>query len=160
MSMLDFAIQMELDGERYYREQAEKNQGNALGPVFKVLADAEAKHADLLQNRIADYAGAASESNAAEGRNVFAGLGDFKADAIKVPDQMDVYIVAMEMEQKSIDLYQRMLQEATESKNQQLLMRLIEEEQRHYAMFEELVGMLKQPKDWVESAEFGRRDEY
>jgi len=48
VSALKFAIQMELDGERYYLEQAELNKDNNLRPVFVMLAGEERKHAEIL----------------------------------------------------------------------------------------------------------------
>ena len=44
MNSLEFAISMELEGGKYYREQAEKNQGNSLRTVFLMLAEDEDNH--------------------------------------------------------------------------------------------------------------------
>ena len=52
MNTLEYAIQMELDGRKYYLEQAQKNQDNALSKVFNLLAESEKEHAELLRKRL------------------------------------------------------------------------------------------------------------
>ena len=91
---------------------------------------------------------------------MFAGKADYKRDAEVVPGQLEVYEVALDMEQKSIDLYQEMLAEAKDEQTEQLMKFLVKQEQDHYTLFDELVTLLRRPKDWVEEAEFGNREEY
>lgn len=38
---LELAIQLEIEGQKYYLEQANKNKDNELFKVFNLLADAE-----------------------------------------------------------------------------------------------------------------------
>ena len=52
MEVLQFAINMELEGERYYHEQAVKYADSALKVVFDLLAEDEAKHADILRSKM------------------------------------------------------------------------------------------------------------
>eukprot|EP00825_Cyclidium_porcatum_P042734 TRINITY_DN5911_c0_g1_i3.p1 TRINITY_DN5911_c0_g1~~TRINITY_DN5911_c0_g1_i3.p1 ORF type:complete len:169 (+),score=41.19 TRINITY_DN5911_c0_g1_i3:76-582(+) len=52
MNVLEFAIQMEQDGEKYYREQAELYTQNNLNVVCRMLADDEKMHAQLLLSLI------------------------------------------------------------------------------------------------------------
>jgi rubrerythrin len=51
MNHYEFAINMELNGEKYYLEQAAKNADNSLGTVFLMLARDERNHAAILQNK-------------------------------------------------------------------------------------------------------------
>ena len=51
MDMLDYAINMELEGKEYYEKQAELNKGNMLYVVFTFLANQERIHADILMRR-------------------------------------------------------------------------------------------------------------
>ncbi|HWQ41417.1 MAG TPA: rubrerythrin, partial [Desulfosporosinus sp.] len=37
---------------------------------------------------------------------------------------------------------------------------LIKQEEDHYTIIEQLVSLLSRPEEWVESAEFGVREEY
>ena len=157
----NFAIRMENDGEAYYLGQAEKNKANPLSKVFLMLAEAEGKHAELLT---AKAMGASVDLFAGTrlpaAKSVFAGLGDFRKVAYENPDQMDAFEFATEMERKSIALYQGMMAGATEKKDLELLGFLVGQEQQHFALFEDLTLLLRRPKEWVEAAEFGPREEY
>jgi len=133
MSKLNFAIQMEIDGEQYYLSQAEINKGTSLYNAFLLLAEAEKKHADLLKKM---YISSDSLINddlpTAEPTNLFSGKADYKRDADVLPGQLEVYTVARDMEQKGIDLYQEMLIETKSEPTRQLIEFLIKQEQDHY----------------------------
>ena len=58
MNVFDYALKMELDGERYYREQALKTQYEELKVVLEGMADDELRHYQIiqaLQNRKIEY---------------------------------------------------------------------------------------------------------
>ena len=160
MKTLNFAIQMEIDGEKYYLRQAELTKGTSLQRAFLLLAEAEKKHADLLRKKDLSDTSIRDDILNAEQTNLFSGKADYKRDAEVVPGQLEVYAVARDMEQKSIDLYQEMLAEAKDEQTEQLMKFLVKQEQEHYTLFDELVTLLRRPKDWVEDAEFGNREEY
>lgn len=161
MSKLALALQMEIDGEQYYLQQAEKNKGNAMQRAFQMLAAAENKHAHLLRSKMnADDSSWAEELHTDEPANLFTGKADFHRDAGVVPGQLEVYVTALDMEQKSIDLYQDTMAGAKDELTRQLLAFLISQEKGHYALFDELTALLRNPRDWVEAAEFGPRAEY
>ena len=159
MNTFEFAFQMEIDGEKYYSEQAEKNSDNPMGRIFSILAKTEQKHAVLLSSRNQDLLTSAN-INQSDNENVFHSLADFKVDVSTIPNQLDVYRFALELEQKSIDLYTDLLSRADNDRDRSLLQFLIVQEQQHYTLFDELVTLVQRPEDWVEHAEFGRRPEY
>jgi len=53
-----------------------------------------------------------------------------------------------------------MLTQAKEELEKKILEFLVIQEKQHLAFFEELARLLKRPKEWVEDAEFGLREEY
>jgi rubrerythrin len=159
MNTFEFAIKMEIDGEKYYSEQAEKNAENPMGRVFAILAKAEQKHANLLSSRGQDMQTSADDVPV-DAENVFATLAAFKTDVSTIPNQLDVYRFALELEQKSIDLYTEMHNQADNDQDRSLLQFLIGEEKKHADLFDQLVILVQRPEDWVEHAEFGRRPEY
>ncbi len=162
MHNLEFAIKMEMEGRQYYLEQAKKNQDNtALNKVFIILADSEKEHEELLRKRLnkEDYIITEGDS-AGKIKSVFDGLKDYEASQIRDTTQLDVYRLATDIEEKSIELYQEMLKEAKDDKDKKLLEFLLKEENQHLVLFDELVKMLTRPEEWVESAEFGLREDY
>lgn len=161
MKTIDFAIQMESEGEQYYLSQAAKHQGDILHQVFLNLAKAESKHAELLRSRLEGTAYELFDDHLLLGaENVFSGLGDYKSEIYDVPGQLEIYRMAMAIEQKSIELYQAMLGDAVLEKDQELFRFLISQEQNHLDLFDELATLLNRPVEWVEAAEFGKREEY
>ena len=49
MNIYDFAIQMEKDGEAYYRELGRKSKAEGLQFIFSILADEEVRHYTILE---------------------------------------------------------------------------------------------------------------
>jgi rubrerythrin len=161
MNKLDFAINMEREGRQYYLEQAEKNQDNVLNKVFVILADAEKEHEILLSKRLNKEEYTLKEFDSMKEINsIFHGLKDYEASAIRSTTQLDVYRLAVSIEEKSIELYQDMLKESDNDKDKKLFEFLLKEEDKHLILFDELVKMLTRPEEWVESAEFGLREDY
>lgn len=167
MNVLEFAINMENDGEKYYREQAELNRDNGLFVVCSMLADDEKNHAALLksryENREYELCGYSDVDRVG---NVFSDLVDIGLEEKEIPGQLDFYRMAAERECESIALYSDLLLEAKGNLNDQsdkdvlLYMFLIGQEEEHLKVLEELVELLGHAEDWVESAEFGNRDQY
>jgi rubrerythrin len=161
MDILQFAIDMELDGERYYREQAIGNEGNSLAVVFATLAEDEARHAKLLiSKRDGQPYTLTQREKPLTVQNVFAGAADFQASVKELPDQPELYQTAQAMEQRSIDLYRAMQGKAENAAEAELLAFLIGEEKEHDRILTELYHYANRPREWVESAEFGVREEY
>lgn len=161
MKSLDFAIAMEYDGEKYYRDQARSNQGNRLQFVFERLADEEVRHARELEKVKGGGRGNLPDIESLTlARSVFTQISEEQSEFASLSSQLAAYEAAMEMEKKSIDLYFELHAEAEQPEEKELLSQLVAQERSHLAVLEELVLLLRQPQQWVESAEFGRRKEY
>lgn len=161
MNLYDYAIKMEQDGARYYNEQAEKNKKHAIGRVFSFLAQSEERHAILLQERVKNQKIDLNELKVqSDEANIFTAIDEFKADVTSIPRQLDVYEMALDMEQKSIDLYCGMLEKATSEADQKFLQFLIDQEKQHHMLFDTLLTLVRRPEEWVEDAEFGPREDY
>lgn len=161
MDILEFAINMEIEGEKFYNDLAEKNKDNSISIVMQMLAKDEKEHANILRNRKLDVPEDLQNNNSTltEAENIFKKAKSFKDIVKQTPDQLDTYRLALEKEQQSIDLYQRLLLKTPDDKVKQIFEFLINQEKEHYKIIEELVLMLKHAEDWVEDAEFGLRTE-
>ena len=161
MDVLQFALDMELDGERYYRSQSEKFAQTPLKRVFDTLAKDEAKHAQILREQMAGTAQTLPDDpQLSDRQNLFSGLKDYQPAVEEMPDQAALYHEAMEMEQRSIDLYTDLRAKATEKQTRSLFDFLIREETRHHEILEDVFRFVNRPNEWVEAAEFGVREEY
>lgn len=161
MRRLEFAIQMENEGEQYYLNQATLHQADPLHQVFERLAHAEHRHADLLIKRANNENYSLVDEKMLDSfKSIFAGLANFKSKDFYPSDQLAVYRLAITLEQRSIELYQSMLKDADDENDRVLLKFLVDQENDHLALFNELEILLNRPVDWVEAAEFGKREEY
>lgn len=161
MNVLEFAIKMELEGEKYYNEQAEINKDNSLSTVFVMLAKEENRHSQILKNKANKLPCDLQQSETlSEAKNVFNTIGANKEEIMHLPNQLGVYRLALEKEKESITLYRKYLSEATDDDSKKIFEYLIKQEEDHYTIIEQLVALLSRPEEWVESAEFGVREEY
>jgi len=161
MNILEYAIKMEREGEAYYRKQAEINKNGSLNKVCLLLADEEKAHAAILESKMNSQKYTLDKSEiVSQTTNIFSELENMKSEIKEIPSQLDFYRFALENEQKSIDLYEGFLSESTKDDEKELFSFLIGEEKNHYAIIDELVKLLANAEQWVESAEFGVREDY
>ena len=161
MNAFEFAVNMEKDGEKYYLEQADKNKKNPLNVVFRRLAADEAKHARIIRDWMDGKPYALQSDNQLNAeKDLFLHQKDFQSSVKELPDQVELYHTALAKEKQSVDLYTDLLAKAGDDEGRALLKFLIEEEQKHYSILEEMYRHVNRPNEWVESAEFGIREEY
>lgn len=161
MNTLDMALSLEYDLEKYYKEQAALYKDSDLDIIFSLLAQEEAKHASLLQNKADSLSYTLVESTIlTESKNLFANLENFKSDIATLPTQLDSYRFALDKEEKSYEFYKKAASEATDLQLKEIFQHLIKEETNHCIILEEIIKLLTRPEEWVESAEFGIREDY
>lgn len=161
MKVLEFAINMELDGEKYYTDQAEINKENGLNKVFLLLAADEKNHAKTLKDRLNNISETFIISDTLSvSKNVFSELKTFKDEFKLIPNQLDAYRSALEKEKESITLYKKLLAQAQNETDKILFQSLIKDEESHRNVLDDLVLLLNNVDDWVESAEFNITEEY
>ncbi|MPW25890.1 rubrerythrin [Alkalibaculum sp. M08DMB] len=161
MNSIEFAINMELEGEKYYTEQAELNRDNNLSTVFLILAKDERDHADILRNKSKNLPFELNKSNVlTESKGIFKQLGEGKSIINDTALQLDVYKSALDTEKRSIDLYKDLLDQTEDEREKEVFEFLVEQEEEHYKILNELIILLTRPEEWIESAEFGIRKDY
>lgn len=161
MNSMDFAINREIEGEKYYRAQALLNTDNFLAVIFVALAEDENKHANILQNKEKEISYELEESRIFSiYKNSFASMDMINRKNENKLAQLEVYRAALEIEKESIDLYKEFLSEAKNEVEKNLFQYLIKEEEKHFQILEDIVFLVNRPEEWIESAEFGLREEY
>ena len=161
MNIYEFAINMENDAEKFYTQQAEINKGNNLEVVFEMLAKDEIKHAKILHEKFNNLPFELDKNESIDANeNIFKGIGNFVNELTERAVQLDVYKGALEKEKQSVDLYEDLLTKATNDIEKLLLSYLIKQEKKHCSILDELVLRVSRPIEWVEDAEFGKREQY
>jgi rubrerythrin len=68
--------------------------------------------------------------------------------------QKDIYRKALDVEQKSIDLYSEKAQEIEDPEQKDMFLKIADEEKKHYQIVENIIGFMEKPEQWVEHAMF------
>jgi len=160
MNIYDYAMEMEKDGEAYYRELAEKTGNSGLKNILTMLADAEVVHWKLFRNMKENREVAPAESDIVDNvKNVFARMREEGTSGVDL-SQVDLYRKAQELEEKSRDFYLGKAAEAALAEQKEVLLQIAEEEKRHYAILENIIDFISRPEQWLEDAEWYHLDEY
>ncbi len=160
MDIFEYAMQMEKDGEIYYRELSARTGNKGIKNILSMLADAEAIHYKIFQAMKKHEQVPATDSKSLAGiKNIFARL---KEDGLSEVDsaQVDLYRKAQDIEKKTQDFY---LERAEESKDQiekALFQKVANEERKHYLILENIIDFVNTPASWLENPEWYHLEEY
>jgi rubrerythrin len=166
MDIFDFALKMELDGEKYYRELAAKAKYDDLKKVLIGLAEDEQRHYKIIESAQKQVLKPIEASPyLSQIQNVF--VNQNKEFALKDKDfiaklkdeQFDVYEAALEKERESVQLYKKLKEDTGIQEEKIIFERLMHEEEKHVEVIENIIEMLNHVNDWVEAAEFNHRDD-
>ena len=161
MELLNLALTMEEDLKNFYLKQAELHQENSLRTVFELLAKEEEKHAEILMSYADKIDLPLMDSDIiSEVKPIFKEMADFKSDIKLYATQLDAYRMALDKEVESFNFYKDLHDKSEEEQLKQVFRYLIHQEDRHCIILEELVKLVTRPEEWVESAEFGLREDY
>lgn len=160
MGLIDEAIALEERAETNYRGAAEATSDASVASILLMLADEEANHANALRTMNAGTLEAtASLVDAAVdwiGGVIEGGAASLSADT----SLHGVLQRAMEIERATETFYTERGQGADAPEIRELFGRLAKLEKAHYLFVGSLVEYFDRPAEWVESAEFGLRNEY
>ena len=160
MDIFKFAIEMERDGEHYYRQLASETFHPGIRGVLNQLADDEVKHRQIIE-QIQETTGVFAETTVLENaKNVFQQVQDFGDEFNLSGDEEAAYRQAMELERKSISFYMDRADQTEGPVQKALFEKLAEEERKHYLLMSNLVDFAAAPKTWLADARFTRLDEY
>lgn len=162
MNVFEFAMQMEKDGEKFYREIAASTRDEGLKKIFNTLADEEVVHYNIFKSLHEKTAAKAVESNVLEkAKNIFTEMkakGGLQVGADT--SQIDAYKKAMQAEEEAYTFYEKKAAEVTDDAEKNILLTFAREERRHYRLLENVVEFVSRPDEWLENAEFARMDQY
>ncbi len=158
----EFAKQVEVEGKQYYEKLAEDSAIGEIAGVFSFLASEEQHHWEIFDSM--------SKGMKAPELKDSDAVGDAKAAFEKLSKQFDmpeviedsetVYSKALDLEHKSIDLYQNALSKAETSEQKAAIEYIIQQEKKHARIVEAIMEFVRRPKEWLEDAEWYHLDKY
>ena len=160
MDIFDYALQMEKDGENFYREIAQKTSTKGLRRILTMLADEEVKHHQAIESMKQNKYQMTETNVLDDAKNIFIKMKD--QDETFEPDleQTEFYARAQEIEKKSQQFYQEKARQTDKDDQKKLFERLAKEEEKHYFLLENIIAFVSRPKQWLENAEWYHLEEY
>ncbi|OGL42541.1 MAG: hypothetical protein A2161_20505 [Candidatus Schekmanbacteria bacterium RBG_13_48_7] len=160
MDIFQFAMQMEVDGEKYYRNLAKKAPHKGIANILNMLADDEMKHYNVFRELKSKTPEMLATQVLANAKNVFQKMKDESPDIKFDISDIELYKKAQEVEKESQDFYLEKSKEIKQQPQREMFLRIAEEEERHYFLLDHLIDFLSKPYTWLENAEFFHLDEY
>ncbi|MHC4478838.1 MAG: ferritin family protein [Planctomycetota bacterium] len=160
MDIFEYAIQMERDGEQYYRKLAEQTPNKGLKTILTMLADEEVKHCNVIEQMRTDSPHLAETTILQDARNVFAQIRQADEQLDPHSEQIDLYRKAQDIEQNSRDFYLEKADEVKEEYQKDIFLQLAEQENKHYFLLDNIIEFVSRPKTWLENAEFVHLQDY
>ena len=162
MNIFDFAMQMEKDGEAFYREIANKSNNAGLQKIFNTLADEEVGHYNTFKKLSENTATEVPQTNIVDKvNNIFIELkASGGLDVSAETPQTEAYEKALEAEKASYTFYEKKAAETEDPKEKDILLSLAREERYHYRVLENIIEFVSRPEQWLEDAEFANLAEY
>jgi len=154
------AIQIEKDGEDYYRQVASRTSNPLARHTFDSLADQEAQHREIFR---AHYEAMEQEKGwpslaelgvepreaVADAENIFkAALADLEGELAEEPGLDEAYAKAMQMERDTIAFYREQLGAAQDHSQRELYEFLIEQERGHLNLLATTEEYLNDTANW------------
>ena len=160
MVIFEYAMQMEKDGEEFYRDIALKTENAGIRYILTMLADEEGRHFEILK-KIQDAPHEPSETKILDNaENVFIQMKQTGQSVDVDASQIQLYREAQAIEQKSLDFYTEKANEVPQQYQKQIFLKLAAEEKKHYFLLENIIDFVSRPATWLENAEFCHLEEY
>lgn len=161
MNPYDFAMQMEKDGEAYYRELAEKTSDAGLKSIWNRLADDERKHYTTFKEmKAGEEPQMAGTTILEDAKNIFKQMKAENAPQSLELSEEGLYEKALEIEKRSEEFYRLKAKEAEKPNRRDLFLKIAEEEKKHYFLVDNILEFMRAPRSWLENAEFNHLGNY
>ncbi len=160
MDIFEYAMQIEKDGEDYYRQLTRQVTNKGLKTILTMLADEEVKHYDALEKMKTEKPQIAETRILADAKSVFVQIKESGESFDFDIKQTELYRKAQDIEKKSRDFYTEKANEVTEGYQKEIFLKLADEEKKHYFLLENIIEFVSRPETWLENAEFYHLEEY
>lgn len=162
MNVFDFAMQMEADAETLYRKLAKDSQVSGIRKIFTDLADDEQGHWQIFhalqQKQPSDID---TDSRTLENaKNIFQDLISSKENLPSITSNLESYRYALKLEAEAVQLYRDAAKRESNDQVKALLIRIAEEEEKHFNIVENIFNFVNAPNQYLAWAEFSSLGEF
>jgi len=161
MNIFDFAMKMEQDGKAYYEKLAAETSVSGLKSIFTSLAADEQKHYELiLAIKTGTNLEMADSTVLETAKNLFEGLTADKNIVGSLNKSLDGYQHARKIEADSVRFYEDMAKKEDNPETVQLLLRIANEEKKHFNIMDNLYDYVLAPQNFLAWGEFSNLKEF
>jgi len=161
MNIFDFAMKMELDGKAYYEKMAAETAVVGVKAIFTGLAADEQKHYEIIRAIKAGTDLKMADSTVLEkAKNLFEEITADKNSVVSLQKSLDGYQHAKKIEADSVKLYEDLAKKEENPEIVQLLLRIANEEKKHYNILDNLYEYVLAPQNFLAWGEFSNLKEY
>lgn len=161
MDIYEYAMQMEKDGEQYYREIAGKMDNKGIKNILTMLADEDLKHYNIFfsmkRNEKIQITDTPILTNV---KNIFIKMREEKDFGGISASQTELYKKAQDIEKKSWDFYLEKGEEANDPLQKEVFLKVAGEEKKHYFILEQIIYYISRPDQLLENPEWYHIEEY
>jgi len=160
MNIFIYAMQMEKDGENYYRQLAQSAGNKGVKTIFTMLAEEEVKHFNIVKDVKASITQTVTDTPLLDNaKNIFIQIQQAGEKLSFDVKQTELYKKAQDIEEKSRKFYLEAAQKVGREQKQ-IFLKLAEEEKKHYFLLENIIQFVSRPEQWLENAEFYHLEDY
>ena len=160
MNILDFAMKMELDGKAYYEKLADETAVAGLKSIFTSLAKDEQKHYEIILSLKTGTNLKKADSTVLEtAKNLFEEIAADRNIAGSLVKSLDGYQHARKLEADSVRYYEDMAKKEENPETVQLLLRIANEEKKHFNIMDNLYDYILAPENFLAWGEFSNLKE-
>ncbi len=152
----EYAMQMELESDKLYRDMAHSESDERIKTVLVMLADEEVKHYKAFKKmaETSDASGFDHFDISESVKKIFSGIKEDKKPYHFSGEQVEFYHKAAEIEDKAYEFYMQKAEEADDPMVKKAFLKIASEEKKHQELMENLAAFVAEPESWLESAEF------
>jgi rubrerythrin len=160
MDIFEYAMQMEKDGENFYRHISAQTNSAALKAIMKILADEEVKHYRAIEQVEKGRYEMRETDILNDVKNIFMRMKDNEEQFDSSQEQTELYSRAQEIEKQSMQFYMEKSVQVDKSELKKLFELLAKEEEKHYFLLENIIDFISRPGNWLENAEWHHLEKY
>lgn len=165
MNAFEYAMNMELDGKKYYEELAAQMTDPAIKRIFEELAVDEQHHYEifkaLAEGKRVEYEDDFKTTILKTAKNVFQAMRDGNKDVGQFPRGVkEAWEKARDVEDKSERFYREQADATDDDSQKTIWLTIAREEHKHWAAMDNMVRFIEQPRQWLEDAEWSNLEDY
>ncbi len=160
MDILEFAMQMELDGIAFYKKGADNTDSAELKKILVTLAEEEQKHYKIFKSmKEGDLAAAESamgpgSDTPALAKNIFKQMAEAGTLALPGDEVVAMWQEALRVEEKSEKMYREAADAEGDTTRKDLLNRIADEEKNHIYLIDNMISFSRNPQAFLASTQY------